>query len=178
MPLNDLFDDALEDFYSPIMKDTRRKIREFKADHWRDCIKFDMYFLILDAFYRLARYEHYQVKGKVIDKLVAGEMLREDIRGILKLQGKFIAMRNPKKLSISDEEVNRARSYPIENLVQFKGDFANCPFHGDKDPSMHRIDNRVHCFSCHKTWDTIAYVRELEGFNFGEAVRHINRMEA
>lgn len=164
----------LIDFYGPVMRNTRRKIREYKKDHERDTYKFDMANRIEDAFYRLALVEHYTAKGKTLDRLIAGEMLKGDIAEILRLQGKIIVMRNPKQYSVSDEEVEKARNYPIEELAQLKGDFGCCPFHGDKNPSMHKLDNRVHCFSCHKTWDTIDYVRELEGLQFGEAVKYLN----
>jgi len=47
-----------------------------------------------------------------------------------------------------------------------------CPFHEDRSPSA-SIDteaNRLHCFSCDRTWDVVDIVMQEEECSFIEAV--------
>ncbi len=54
-----------------------------------------------------------------------------------------------------------------------------CPFHSEKTPSFHVNQERgfYHCFGCQESGDAIAFVRQLEGLSFVEAVRQLaNRL--
>lgn len=46
---------------------------------------------------------------------------------------------------------------------------ALCPFHGDKQPSLHLYDDHYHCFACQAHGDHITWLRELQGLSFVEA---------
>lgn len=50
-----------------------------------------------------------------------------------------------------------------------------CPFHGEKTPSFHVHPDRqfFYCFGCQTGGDVISFVREVNGFSFIEAVRHL-----
>jgi len=76
---------------------------------------------------------------------------------------------------VDDTEIERAKAYPIEALLpnQVRHGMTLCPFHEDHSPSMSTKNNRAHCFSCNKSWDAIALVMELKGFQFVEAVKYL-----
>ncbi len=47
-----------------------------------------------------------------------------------------------------------------------------CPFHGEKTPSF-SVNSELgfyHCFGCQRSGDAITFVREIEGFDFPEAI--------
>jgi len=50
-----------------------------------------------------------------------------------------------------------------------------CPFHGEKSPSFHVHADRqfFYCFGCQTGGDVISFVREVNGYSFMEAVRHL-----
>ncbi len=50
-----------------------------------------------------------------------------------------------------------------------------CPFHGEKTPSFHVHADRqfFYCFGCQTGGDVISFVREVNGYSFMEAVRHL-----
>lgn len=52
----------------------------------------------------------------------------------------------------------------------------HCPFHPDKTPSFGIVKDKPHlwhCFSCGKTGDAIALLRELRGLSFVETCEHL-----
>lgn len=54
---------------------------------------------------------------------------------------------------------------------------AVCPFHNERTPSFHISRERQiwHCFGCDKGGDIFAFVMEMEGMTFPEAVRHLGK---
>lgn len=85
------------------------------------------------------------------------------------------------KQGVNDIDILRAREYPIKELmesygVEFKRDFASCPFHIEDTASMHYIKDRntVHCHGgCSRSYDTIDIVRHFNNCGFIEAVRKL-----
>lgn len=50
-----------------------------------------------------------------------------------------------------------------------------CPFHGEKTPSFHVHPDRgfYFCFGCQMGGDALSFVREVNGYSFREAVKHL-----
>ena len=73
------------------------------------------------------------------------------------------------------------------NIVSVVGDYVSlrkaghqqykglCPFHSEKSPSFHVHEDRqfFYCFGCQAGGDVITFVRELNGYSFVEAIRHL-----
>jgi DNA primase len=70
-------------------------------------------------------------------------------------------------------DVEKAREYPIDNLIKVHGSKALCIWHADKNPSMHyyKESNHVYCFSCGKHGDVIDVYRHINNCSFKEAVK-------
>lgn len=63
-----------------------------------------------------------------------------------------------KYIVISDDpNIERAKDYPIDELMEFRRGFALCPFHNEKTASFkyYKETNTGHCFGCGKSADAI-----------------------
>lgn len=80
---------------------------------------------------------------------------------------------------VTPEEIERAKEYPVVQLLpnQIKHGMTLCPFHDDRNPSMSIKNNRAHCFSCDKTWDSIALAMELKSLEFVGTVKYLNQVQ-
>lgn len=74
---------------------------------------------------------------------------------------------------ITDDMIERARNYPIENLLDIKRGMANCisGTHQDKTPSMDARNNFCHCYACGWGGDGIDVYMKLNGSDFITAVK-------
>ena len=86
---------------------------------------------------------------------------------------------SPRKKKVAEDfaiAIQKAKEYPIENLIEIKRKTARCLWHDDSDPSMHyyKKDNKVHCFVCDKQWDSIDVVQKLHDCSMKDAVEIIN----
>lgn len=55
--------------------------------------------------------------------------------------------------------------------------FISCPFHGeDKNPSakVYSKQEKIHCFVCNKSWDVIAFVKQMENCDFQKAINFLD----
>lgn len=78
---------------------------------------------------------------------------------------------------ITQTDIERARAYPIENLLQnIKGGKTHCisGTHEDKHPSMDIRNNFAHCYSCGWHGDVIAVYMMINGVDFIIAVKILN----
>lgn len=76
---------------------------------------------------------------------------------------------------ITHEQVERARQYPVTQLIEFYRGRALAWCHPDKNPSMYyapRINKAV-CPVCNRYFDSIAIVMGLHNFDFIQAVKHL-----
>lgn len=83
-----------------------------------------------------------------------------------------------KKYKVSAEhktDLEKAKNYPIGNILRFRNNYAECPFHKDKTPSLHMLNNRWHCFSCGQGGDTIDLVMKMNEVSMLEAIKMILR---
>ena len=81
---------------------------------------------------------------------------------------------------MKNEELDRARATPIEEVakrlgMRVVGHTALCPFHNDKNPSLHfhRGKNRYKCFACGASGDVVDLVMRYNNLGFKEAVAEI-----
>ncbi len=80
--------------------------------------------------------------------------------------------------AITDEDIQRARDYPIEQIIDFSNAgraIAWC--HEDKNPSLShwKKGNMARCFTCNQNFDSIAAAMHLWNLDFVEAVRSLSR---
>lgn len=80
-----------------------------------------------------------------------------------------------KEGSLTDEQIARARQYPIFQILGVEHDRHNvrCPFHNngqEKKPSLNIKNNFFYCHTCGEHGDTIDLAIKLKGQNFKEAV--------
>ena len=77
---------------------------------------------------------------------------------------------------IQQEDIERARLYPIENLLKFnRAGKVHCIFHNDtSNPNLHKYDNTVYCFSCQRKADVIDVYMQQTGDNFIDAVKKLS----
>ncbi len=113
------------------------------------------------------------------------ELSRFLLLDTLKLLGKEIKkhelelnFKNTKKGNrITQTDIERARAYPIENLLQnIKGGKTHCisGTHEDSHPSMDIRNGFVYCYSCGFQGDTIAVYMKINGVDFITAVKTLN----
>lgn len=76
------------------------------------------------------------------------------------------------------DELLRAKSYPIPNLLEFTRLKALCPYHNEKTPSLsyYPKTNHVYCFGCGKHGDAIDVYRTIHNCSFKEAVEALNKL--
>ena len=82
------------------------------------------------------------------------------------------------KNSINDRDIELARNMDIKELIEVDNkNFAFCPAHSDKNPSLYCKNNFVYCFSCGFKADTIGLYMKLNNVGFIEAVKFLNRRQ-
>lgn len=72
-------------------------------------------------------------------------------------------------------DIQRAKQFPISNLIQFRQNKALCIFHSDRNPSLQYYPktNTVYCFSCQTSGDSIKVYQTLNSCKFIEAVKSL-----
>ncbi len=109
-----------------------------------------------------------QAKGKLTDLMQhRGEIEKKKnlLEGIKKLERKL-------ETDITPDEIERARSYPIDQLLKVgRNGMAICIDHDDKRPSMNCKNNFAYCHSCGYHADSIGIYMKLHNANFIEAVK-------
>lgn len=111
---------------------------------------------------------------KQIVKDFIGEDLDNLIAGIRNL--KFALAKKLKRAGrIGETEIEIARSYPLEHLIEFKGGWAKCPFHNESRASFHKIPNTNlgYCFGCNWQGDPIKFLQDRDKLSFIEAVNYL-----
>lgn len=81
--------------------------------------------------------------------------------------------------SFPDDEVLRAKQYPIGNLLEFTRHKAVCPFHNERTPSLHYYGktNSCYCFgACGRAYDAIDLYQHLHSCSFKDAVTELNKL--
>jgi len=99
---------------------------------------------------------------------------KKDLETVLNFTG--AGKKNRKAAQDFAVAIQKAKAYPIENLMKIQQNKGECLWHEDRDPSLHyyRKDNKVHCFVCNKQWDSIDVVMKQHDCDLKEAVGIIN----
>lgn len=172
-------------FYRDTMSATRKKISEhiretdkiFKRDCRIEHLTDKLHSTIEAAFSALCRYFEARENGHTMARVFCAERYTELKNDIRTIQGKIISLKHPNqnRQGITRDQIDRAKEYPFPSLLEFRRGKAACPFHQDKTPSLHLYqNNRVHCFSCGGTWDTIGFLQSRDNLSFKEAVTQLN----
>lgn len=77
---------------------------------------------------------------------------------------------------VTDEDIERAREFPISSLLDFNSSgFCNCIFHTEDTPSMryYTDTNSVYCFGCGRSADTISVYMKIYNIPFIDAVKKL-----
>jgi len=83
-------------------------------------------------------------------------------------------MKNSNGDRIMDDDIVRARNYPIENLVEVKpGGKVMCPFHNDTKASGYVKNGYFYCFTCNEWADSIKWLMKVHGYKFFDAVKKL-----
>ena len=132
-------------FYKDILKDTQKKIDYFK-EKINESIKD-----IEKSFLELVQEDWIEKKRK--------------LKAIIDYSG------DDKNF---ESDIQKAKAYPIENLIEFNtAGFAKCIAHNEKTASMKRYNNKVHCFGCNKSFDSIDIYILINNVSFSEAVNFL-----
>lgn len=76
-------------------------------------------------------------------------------------------------------DTDRIKSYvPMIDLAQRYGvtvrrGMCNCPFHGERHPSMKIYPDGYHCFACGAHGDVISWVMQFDGVGFNRACERL-----
>lgn len=78
---------------------------------------------------------------------------------------------------ITNSDVIKAKEFPVTNFIKFNhSGFAKCLWHNpDTNPSLYhyKIKNKVFCFSCNHSDDSIGVVQQLYNLDFKSAVKQL-----
>ena len=77
------------------------------------------------------------------------------------------------KSGISDADIERAKQYPINKIINFNNGVATAWCHADKNPSLTYWEdkNLAYCFVCQKAIDPIQAFMELQDMSFTETIK-------
>jgi hypothetical protein len=164
---------------------TAKKIQELRKgvdqywayDRRRDYLKGLMLLEVWWALWSIAHIEIGVSQGSATAILLWEIRLKESLRKLVKHVNELYHTRpmQHKNEGLTDDMIEAAKNYPITDLIEFKRDMAVCPFHADKDPSLHYIKtkNTAYCFSCQKMFNPIDVLIIRDGYTFQEAVRRL-----
>jgi len=160
---------------SQSIAELRKEVDPYWAwERRREYVESLMLPIAIQAFQYIALKEINNSSGNLTGSIYFDIQAKEAIKKLVKYQNELYYTRPSMKNTngITQEMITRAKEYPFQELYEFKRGSCVCPFHADKDPSMKLYkNNTVHCFGCHKSWDTIAFLQDLKGISFVEAVR-------
>ncbi len=163
---------------------TRDKITELRGEadqEWalnrrKECLSDLMADLIVDYWYERARHADYVARGRMLEDMMTQERMRAIRKQITKHQNEIYYRRKAmsgEQVGVTADEVRQAKERPFEGLLPVVKGKVGCPFHEDNHPSASVRNNKLHCFVCNRTWDTIDFWMEINGRSFSEAVRSL-----
>ena len=102
-------------------------------------------------------------------QMINNQMMDEALYIIKNMWREEIAYKD----DITDQDIESARNYPIDQLIDFRGGKAMAWCHNDKAPSLThwKKGNKARCFPCNKTYDSISVLMERDNYSFIDAVK-------
>jgi hypothetical protein len=178
--------EAKTHYYRVEMPKIRQKITEFKEEigNVGKCMRLSyLYERLFELDVQLSeRQERYEASLEqdqpYIERGFIASYIPEIEKEIKKLEREinFIVSSSEKgDGKITPEMIERAKDYPLENLIEVKHGKALCCFHDDHNPSMGIKNNRYHCFACGAKGDPIDFISKRDGVSFHEAVRWLSK---
>jgi hypothetical protein len=106
--------------------------------------------------------------------ILLNQLIKERNKKYDRISYEINKLKYGRKNKITDEMIQNARDYDIYDLIgsSLKKNI-KCPFHDDNHPSASIRNNRLHCFACNRTWDSIDFVMEKENLTFTEAIERL-----
>lgn len=152
-------------YYQEELPKVRATIQQWKEENKEEIIRYQQ------ARISLLRQE-LEIKKKILEKKLEhyGELEEKE-----RLLAEAEKLERQLNATLTSEMIERARNYPLEQLVQInaKG-FATCVFHSpDKNPSMYCKKGYAYCFACGEQADAIKLYQTLHGVSFPEAVKSL-----
>ncbi|MCL5024831.1 MAG: CHC2 zinc finger domain-containing protein [Nitrospirae bacterium] len=149
-----------------------RKGMLMRLDYLFDCLT-DTEFEIRDRRWRYQ--ESLENGGNELERQIISapiKELREELtRTWKKVERVMLALQGKSRAGITEDMIDRAREYPINQILECKRNMALCINHAERTPSMSVKNNRAHCFGCGWTGDAISVYQKLNNASFVEAVR-------
>jgi len=116
--------------------------------------------------------ESIEVYEQMEDKDVADIWILECLDEIISLNKKIVITHTPPD-SITDTDIQIAKEYPIEEVIEFYRGKALAFCHEDKTPSLVKRKNRAICYPCNKSFNAIDVLIYRDGYSFVEAVKRL-----
>ena len=123
----------------------------------------------------IAFYQDYQ--GELDSEYFALYCLSDVCLQRAKYMSELRSIKNVNKPSnrITDADIERARDYPVNQLIEFTRGKAIAFCHEDRNPSMFygSRTNTAQCPVCGKSFDAIAVLMDRDGYSFVDAVKSL-----
>ena len=102
-------------------------------------------------------------------------LLLQDRDKLRKEYRKCLEILKPRQGDITEQMIENAREYPVENLLDFRRGKTYAFCHEDKQPSLYHATrtNRANCPVCDKTFDSIGILMARDGLDFIQAVKQL-----
>ncbi len=110
---------------------------------------------------------------------IYGNEIEQAEENLKRLKRLLIAYDPPpvSKDAVTDADIERARQFPIRQLVKTRGNNTLCLWHNDRHPSMHLYkDNHAYCFVCSKYANAIDFAMQMNSMQFIPAVQWLLRV--
>lgn len=105
-----------------------------------------------------------------------GKVWANDMKDEIEFLKRFSLMKPDPKREITDQDVEAARNYPINKLIDFNNGTAKAWCHDDHNPSLAHLTriNKARCYPCDKTFDSIQVMIDCHGMSFVDAVKFLS----
>ena len=157
------------DIYKWREKDERRintLISEWKRED-------KLYYLLCEHRKYQEILDNFPIYPLVGTSIIYVALLEKQSKTLTKLEksAKILSMKS--NGGVSDQDKLRAKDYPIEDLFEGKTKGIRCFAHDDHRPSASIRYNRLRCFVCNRSWDSIQVLIERDGYTFSDAVKRL-----